>query len=277
MTPNNWSWGTIWSSAATATAKGLENMQAMAEQTAHAVSSNDKVRGLYAGVAPEIGRIGTDLSNLAKISANTIADTIAPPLVRGGLHGGPAGASFSSTIHVWFCADVPDPVVLEQLHNFVQTTLEEMWMKPFLPADSKTGAPLSANANPRIIQICDRVAVNSIQNPDPVVVKSLSEALAHSDVIIARLQTLSESHQSSASAHAENTHKPEGQDEAGPERACFLCVQPFSTILAPSQLFDATKHTQYLVTMVCDADTHRRVIETAIADLCEEFVVSVRF
>ncbi|KAK5668558.1 hypothetical protein QVD99_005568 [Batrachochytrium dendrobatidis] len=304
--PNNWSWGTIWSSAASATVKGLESMQTIAEHTAQTISSNDKVRGIYAGMAPEINRLGADLSSFAKISATTIADTIAPPIHRFGSHG----ASFAPTINVWFCADISDVQVLEQLHNFVQSTLDEMWIKPFMPADSKTGVPLSADINPRIVQVCDRVAVNSIHNPEPVMAKNVNEAIVHSETMISRLQTLSQAKKDEAVENRGQNAMAGKADQSAPDRECFLVIQPYSTILPSSQLFDATKHIQYFTTMVCDAGDlgmiapltisqsvairnpstqseahwaaweqtlHRRVIETVIADLCEEFVVAVRF
>ncbi|KAI8928673.1 hypothetical protein BC831DRAFT_447514 [Entophlyctis helioformis] len=347
---SDWTWGSIWATAATTasaatarvsavTVKGLETAKAMAEQTAHTVTSNDHVKGLYAGVAPEISKLGTDLSKLA----TSIADTIAPPIsASSGSHGGSHGSSaFAPLVTVWMCAELRDADGLDVLHDFVQSTANEMWVRPFhAGADPKTGMPLMhdvqqhvdasagspAESRPadlstqpiapgttlRCGHVCNKAVVNSVKDPDPLIAKSLGEAIEHTEAIIGRLEKLAQANpppQLPASAHAAS---PTGAATvvASPLSA-YLVIQPFTTQLPPSLLSETPQtHTQYLCTLLCDAgeaglfspraisqsvltrDTvpsaplnhvrwettmHRRVIETSVADLCEELVVALQW
>eukprot|EP00842_Homolaphlyctis_polyrhiza_P003911 jgi/Hompol1/4520/HPOL_003691-RA len=262
---DGWSWGALWSTAASATAtvtavtaRGLETAKAVAEQTAQAVSSNDRVKELYAGVAPEFSRLGSDLTTLAKRSVHTIAETIAPPINPDAF--GSSGASpasgfastqpFASKITVWLCTDLPDAEMLDKLHDFVQATVNEMWLRPFRPDGiSKALVPVM-----QVPYVTDKAIVNSVQDPEPIVAKNLTEAMDHCKAITLRLQKLADARpkpvviESADSPAASNPSASKSLD-------CFFIVQPFTTELPPSEIIEIssspTSHRQYLCMLRC--------------------------
>ncbi|KND04290.1 uncharacterized protein SPPG_00025 [Spizellomyces punctatus DAOM BR117] len=260
-----WGWGNIWSqaakvsgAAATSLTKGLETAKAMAEETAKAVSTNEKVKGIISNVNKEqFEKLGTDITRLTQ----SVVDTIAPPIGRGD-H--PSTAMFASNVTVWFCGEASGAADLDNLHDFVQSTVNEMWL----------------NSRPRL---CDKVSVNSVKHPEPKIADSLEEATKIVESTIERLHKLSDSSEPIPTA----------------SQAVFLVIQPFTTTLT-SLLSDSQPHLQYYTVLVSGDTMHvatsvsqsvavvagedglvgkwakhqkQRVLETAMADVCEEFAV----
>ncbi|KAJ3043116.1 hypothetical protein HDV00_005730 [Rhizophlyctis rosea] len=294
-------WGSLWSQAAKVSAvasTSLVTARAMAVETAKAVSENESVKGIITNVNREqIGKIGTDLTKLGQ----TFVDTIAPPISP---HGGGGGlylrgnnlSLFASTITVWFCAEAAGGENLDLLHDFLQSTVSEMWL---------------GNA----VTLCEKVIVNSVKDPVPKVASTLEEAVALATV--ERLQKLADTNALNDSPTSPTTTHPNSQ-------SVFLVVQPY-TIKVTSLLFDEQPHVQYFVLLVADDAIHvastlsqsvvhereddlmrdaapavggqggnesakgaskrlakwaenqrQRVLETALTDVCEEFAFRCR-
>ncbi|KAJ3297321.1 hypothetical protein HK104_000648 [Borealophlyctis nickersoniae] len=234
-------WGSLWSATAKVSAvtassltkgfetasKGLETAKAMAEETAKAVSTNDKVKGIMLNVNREqIGKIGSDITKLTQ----TFVDTIAPPIQHG------TGARyltdngmplFASTITVWFCAEAAGGENLDLLHDFLQQTVTEMWL---------------GNA----LRLCEKVVVNSVKDPHPKTAANLEEAAALVEGTVERLQKLS------AANLPQIDHEGAPIDpHANPHQSVYLVVQPF-TVKISSLLFDDQPHLQYFILLVAD-------------------------
>ncbi|KAI8590136.1 hypothetical protein BDZ88DRAFT_415674 [Geranomyces variabilis] len=254
-TGDSWGWGSIWSQAAkvgatatTSLSKGLESAKAMAEETAKAVSENEKVKGIIN--KEQLGKLGTDISRLT----HSLVDTIAPPLSPGV-----TTPLLASVVTVYFSA--PADTDIGDLRDFILATVREMW----------------------IGRVCDRVALEGVEAGKEVA--GVSEAVAKTKETMEHLQQLA----STAQAPPETpTHVN-----------VFLIIQPLAPQLPSPQ-------TQYYITIAAANAAHasasalsqsvatsggadapsigslaarwmkhqkRRVVETAVADVCEELGV----
>ncbi|KAI9101653.1 hypothetical protein DFS34DRAFT_591505 [Phlyctochytrium arcticum] len=260
---DTWGWTNIWSQAqkvsgvaAESITKGLESAKLMAEETARAVSTNEKVKGIIQNVNKEqFGKIGNDITRFTQ----NVVDTIAPPISQDG------DPVFAQTITVWFCSEASGAEDLDSLHDFVQSTVNEMW--------------LSAHYQ----RLCNKISVNSVKHPDPRVVSNLEEAISLVQGNIERLRKLAD------------------KGEAVPEnvgRSVILSIQPFMPSVK-TPFLDPKPHLQYYVALVANDGSNvaasisqsvavdnddtflgkwskhqrRRVLETVVADVCEEFAV----
>ncbi|KAJ3154966.1 hypothetical protein HDU86_004485 [Geranomyces michiganensis] len=252
---DSWNWGSIWSQAAkvgatatTSLSKGLESAKAMAEETAKAVSENEKVKGIIN--KEQLGKLGTDISRLT----HSLVDTIAPPL-------SPAATSplLASVVTVYFSA--PADTDIGDLRDFILATVREMW----------------------IGRVCDRVALEGVEAGKDVA--GVAEAVAKTKETTEHLQQLA----------GTAPTPPETPTHAN----VFLVIQPLQPQLP-------TPQTQYYVTIIAAGAAHasasalsqsvaisdggasapvgslaarwmkhqkRRVVETAVADVCEELGV----
>ncbi|KAI8903166.1 hypothetical protein EDD86DRAFT_215478, partial [Gorgonomyces haynaldii] len=151
-------WNTLWN----VTSKGLGAAKDVASRTVQAVSTNEKVRELYANVTPEIGKLRQDFSMLA----STLTDTLAPPIE-------PIEIKKQSV--VWACFQVTDQVLMSRYHEMLQECADEAWL-------IVKGAP---NA------FSEKVVVNSVQDPEPLAsAQNLAEAVAHAEQVLSRLEKL---------------------------------------------------------------------------------------
>ncbi|KAJ3048625.1 hypothetical protein HK097_010370 [Rhizophlyctis rosea] len=293
-------WGSLWSQAAKVSAvatTSLETARAMAMETAKVVSENDKVKEIMKNVDRDhIGKIGTDLSKLGQNLVDTLAPPISPHGGGGGLYlRGNNLSLFAHSITVWFCAEAAGGENIDSLHDFLQSTVSEMWL---------------GNA----VTLCEKVIVNSVKDPVPKVASSLDEAVNLVEATIERLQKLADANVSLSPTDPPNL--------ATPSQSVFLVVQPFTTKVS-SILFDEQPHVQYFILLVADDAIHvastlsqsvvqereddlmrevappgagggegaksvgkklarwaenqrQRVLETALTDVCEEFAFRCR-
>ncbi|KAI8915250.1 hypothetical protein DFJ77DRAFT_360707 [Powellomyces hirtus] len=247
---DSWGWSNIWTQAAkvgatatTSLTKGLESAKAMAEETAKAVSENENIKGIIN--KEQLGKLGTDLSRLT----HSLVDTIAPPIMDRDEQ-----PLLASVVTVYFSSPADSEV--GDLRDFILATVREMW----------------------IGRVCDRVALEGIEGSKEV--KGVPEAVTQAKATMEHLQ-----HLSTTSATPQNaTHAH-----------AFLVIQPLAPQLPSPQ-------TQYYVTITSGAGAgalssasalsqsvadgageglarkwaqhqKRRVVETVVADVCEEFGV----
>ena len=224
----SWTWGSIWQSAAEATAKTMVSAKTMAEQTAQAVTSNEKVKDIYAGVAPNITKLGNDFTLLT----SKLAQTIAPPISDDDTREGRM-PPFASTLTVWLCATIhSDAKMVGQIHDMVQSTFKELWLKPY---------PVQEMQFDPSFYICDKLVVNSVDASDGTsTVCGIESAVRQAEQVLEKLNKLAISNEASAASAT--------------KKDIFVVIQPFETAIPESQLSPTSTHRQFLCMLVCDTN-----------------------
>ncbi|KAI8823381.1 uncharacterized protein EV422DRAFT_520840 [Fimicolochytrium jonesii] len=261
-------WSSIWSQAAkvgatatTSLTKGLESAKAIAEETAKSVAANENVKGIIN--REQMAKLGTNLSHLT----HTLVDTIAPPIPDSE---STASSPLAPVVSLYFSAPA-DPDVGD-LRDFILATLREMW----------------------IGRVCDRVALEGVEGGR--VCTGLGEAVGQVKETMAHLHQLSATSATPPSPHHAHV---------------FLAIQPFAPALPTKQIqyyvtmsspqaigaesspssspSPSTTEASAISQSVADEATgstdgggltrkwgrhqKRRIVETVVADVCEEFGV----
>ncbi|KAJ3319393.1 hypothetical protein HDV06_006346 [Boothiomyces sp. JEL0866] len=249
-----WSWNSVWSTAS----KGLESAKAMAGTVTKDLASSETVKGIYQTVTPEL----QNLAHIATKGVTTLADTLAPPITPTG-----QSSKIPGTINIWMCVSVNDQEMKNKLHMIANQASHEIWLSKRPPYLGRQ-------------PVCDQVKVNLVDDSEPIVPNNLQNATSMAENTMERLQNL---------ADAENDGF----------RQALLVIQPFQTVVE-SMISDAKSHLSYYCVLVCDAQQglltsnaisqsvfenqakpewfHEqcfRVVETAIVDILEEFMLNV--
>ncbi|KAJ3309032.1 Autophagy protein 22 [Boothiomyces sp. JEL0838] len=249
-----WSWNSVWSTAS----KGLESAKAIAGTVTKDLASSETVKGIYQTVTPEL----QNLAQIATKGVTTLADTLAPPITPTG-----QSSKIPGTINIWMCVSVTDQELKNRLHIIANQSSHEIWLSKRPPYLGRQ-------------PVCDQVKVNLVDDSEPIVPNNLQNAISMAENTMERLQKL---------ADAENDGF----------RQALLVVQPFQTVVE-SMISDAKTHLSYYCVLVCDAqqglltanaisqsvfENHAnpewfneqcfRVLETAVVDILEEFMLNV--
>ncbi|KAJ3014784.1 hypothetical protein HKX48_004960 [Thoreauomyces humboldtii] len=277
-----WGWSNIWTQAArvgatasTSLTKGIESAKAMAEETAKAVAENEKVKGIIN--KEQLGKLGTDITRLT----HTIVDTLAPPLPSPS--STTAASRFASVVTVYVSS--PADTDVGDLRDFILATVREMW----------------------IGRICDRVALQGVERGREVT--GVQDALGQVEDTMHHLQqlaaTASPLDPDSLTTHSNvfliiqplrphhlldpvQTQYYVSLDSPSHTAAASALSQSVAVPLRPSSLPSSSSPVNSSEEVV-DTETERerettavrwarhqkrRVVETVVADVCEEFAVA---
>ncbi|KAI9009496.1 hypothetical protein BC832DRAFT_551498 [Gaertneriomyces semiglobifer] len=270
---DSWGWnvGRLWSraqqvstSAATSLTKSLETAKHMAEETAKAVSANEKVKGLMNKEG--LGKLGNDITRFTQ----SLADTLAPPIDAAS-----DVAPLATTVSIWLSAATLDSEAadtsLDALHDFVQATVNDLWLNQ--------------------MRLCSKVAVNSVKDPGSRVADSFAEAAEIVQTTILRLRKLAEAH---VDTHSPVSPRSSTGTPAPSHQSVFLVIQPVNTLIGSHRhlhymVFASAMDKDIVTTSLSQSVVLRgekdglkgkweksqklRVLETVLADCCEEFGV----
>ncbi|KAI9205380.1 uncharacterized protein BJ171DRAFT_501934 [Polychytrium aggregatum] len=247
-TGNAWNWSSIWSNAqqqaslvgsatVSSLSKGLETARIIADETTKAVVTNEAVKDLFS----EGNKISDDLSKFTLSSVNNLVDTLAPPIQRASKVP-TALPLYASTITIWFCFEsFDDDRDLDMLHDFLQSTVNEMWLGGSGVDHVDTTSPL-----------CEKVVVNSVKDPEPKIAEGIEAAMSNGEHILGRLLKLAGTSKPEAGNQPVVSPEQQVSDAPAPSTAApqtlYVILQPFTTQIVSPLLPDSPRiQLQYLV------------------------------
>ncbi|KAJ3121760.1 c-5 sterol desaturase [Nowakowskiella sp. JEL0407] len=258
---NSWNWNSLWNTAqstaqsatslatkvtSTTLTKGLETVYSISEETSKSLAIDaNLVKGLINNVSNESSKLKSELTHFT----SNLVDTIAPPLPISGVFGGYKSKFenmkvIADTLTVWTCFEAVNGENLDAVHDFVQETVNELWLdekpdshvaggeKDRLSSSNpeeitKDHVPKSKNSLG--VRICSKVVVNSVTDPSPKHCSSYTEALENIEAVLFRLKKLSDANPPKPTQEVLFT---ENADELEPQSySVYLVIQPFTSVV----------------------------------------------